>query len=249
VHSLVVEAESQSRGIGKALLTGIDRAGVALMDGGGALLAAEVLELNPAFRFYEKQGFFPVSYVTALPTKPTYALPKGYAARRAIAGDASILAKLDRVLAERRFQQGDPRWDLPRAVDSKEIGLLAEHLARDSQSTNSREIVVEDPAGVVRASACLAVSPLEYPFRLGRRACLGRLSIEPGFPIEPFVEAVLAEGARLASLQGAERMEVTDLPSPESMLYRATLVVGARPWSRIMCRPVEPPSEASLSAR
>ena len=62
VRSLIVSARARTRGAGRALLDGL--AGVArqLSRGAPVVLAAEVLEPNPAHAFYATVGYSPVSW-------------------------------------------------------------------------------------------------------------------------------------------------------------------------------------------
>lgn len=238
VRSLIVSASARSRGAGRALLEGL--AGVArqLSRGAVVVMAAEVLEPNPAHTFYANVGYAPVSWTArvvtegALPDAPDEPLT----ARLAVPGDALPIAMLDPALAARRRAQGDIRFDRPRAVDATFVGALAAHLARPSGAQDQCELVVVDPGGMVRASASLTVMSLDPPFLPARRGLLGRFAVDPAMDPRPLVGPLVRLGRRLAHQRGAATLELTDLDPPRGPLNSAALAAGAVPWSRIVER-------------
>jgi GNAT superfamily N-acetyltransferase len=246
VRSLIVSSRARTRGAGRALLEGL--AGVArqLSRGAPVVLAAEVLEPNPAHAFYTNVGYTPVSWTARVPTAggsydpvaTDYGRePEGglYVARVATPNDALPIALLDPALAARRRAQGDIRFDRPRAVDATFVGALAAHLARPNASDQS-ELVAVDASGVVRASASLTVMSLDPPFLPARRGLLGRFAMDPALDARPLVGALVRLGRRLALVRGAATLELTDLDPPGHPLNEGATRVGAMPWSRIVER-------------
>jgi len=237
VRSLIVSGRSRTRGAGRALLEGL--AGVArqLSRGAPVVLAAEVLEPNPAHAFYRNVGYAPVSWTARIGTdgavEPSSFDP--YVARIATPNDALPIALLDPALAARRRAQGDIRFDRPRAVDATFVGALAAHLARAGASDQS-ELVAVDPGGMVRASASLTVMSLDPPFLPARRGLLGRFAVDPALDPRPLVGALMRLGRRLALVRGAATLELTDLDPPGHPLHEGALRVGGLPWSRIVQR-------------
>src|SRR5690606_26139923 len=128
--------------VGRALLEALAEVARHMGRGAPVVLAAEVLEPNPAHAFYAKIGYAPVSWSARLSTSDTDDTPLSprgtgrgltigpWTARQATPDDAIEIALLDPALAARRRQQGDVRFDRPRAVDATFIGALASHLAR-----------------------------------------------------------------------------------------------------------------------
>jgi GNAT superfamily N-acetyltransferase len=237
VRSLIVSSTSRTRGAGRALLEGL--AGVArqLSRGAPVVLAAEVLEPNPAHTFYRNVGYAPVSWTGRIGTDnaPDASPYDPYVARVATPNDALPVALLDPALAARRRAQGDLRFDRPRAVDATFVGALAAHLARPSASDQS-ELVAVDHGGMVRASASLTVMSLDPPFLPARRGLLGRFAMDPALDPRPLVAALVRLGRRLASLRGAATLELTDLDAPGQSIHEGAMQVGAVPWSRIVER-------------
>lgn len=241
VRSLIVSSRARTRGAGRALLEGL--AGVArqLSRGAPVVLAAEVLEPNPAHVFYANVGYTPVSWTARVTTDgaqdlpPPFDLGSPYAARIATSNDALPIALLDPALAARRRAQGDLRFDRPRAVDATFVGALAAHLARPN-ATDQNELVAVDHGGVVRASASLTVMSLDPPFLPARRGLLGRFAMDPALDPRPLIGALVRLGRRLALLRGAATLELTDLDPPSHALNEGALRVGAVPWSRIVER-------------
>ena len=237
VRSLIVSAQARSRGAGRALLEGLADVARQLSRGAPVVLAAEVLEPNPAHSFYANVGYTPVSWTGRIPTGgvPEASPHEPYVARVASPNDALPIALLDPALAARRRSQGDLRFDRPRAVDATFVGALAAHLARPSASDQS-ELVAVDAGGLVRASASLTVMSLDPPFLPARRGLLGRFATDPALDPRPMVAALVRLGRRLAYVRGAGTLELTDLDPPGQPINEGAMAVGARPWSRIVER-------------
>ena len=237
VRSLIVSSRARSRGAGRALLEGL--AGVArqLSRGAPVVLAAEVLEPNPAHAFYANVGYTPVSWTARVLTEGSLepAAFEPYTARIATPNDALPVALLDPALAARRRSQGDIRFDRPRAVDATFVGALAAHLARPNASDQS-ELVAVDAGGMVRASASLTVMSLDPPFLPARRGLLGRFAVDPALDPRPLVAVLIRLGRRLALVRGASTLELTDLDAPGHAIHEGARLVGAAPWSRIVER-------------
>ncbi|MDB4946014.1 MAG: hypothetical protein JWP97_5548 [Labilithrix sp.] len=237
VRSLIVSERSRVRGAGRALLAGLAGVAKQLSRGAPVVLAAEVLEPNPAHAFYRVVGYTPVSWTARIATEgattPTGSEP--YVARVATPNDALPIALLDPALAARRRAQGDIRFDRPRAVDATFVGALAAHLARPT-ATDQSEIVALDQAGVVRASASLTVMSLDPPFLPARRGLLGRFAVDPALDPRPLMAALVRLGRRLALLRGAATLELTDLDAPGGGLHDGAMATGAVAWSRIVER-------------
>ena len=242
VRSLVVAPRARNCGAGSALLAGLGRAAVDVACG-PTVLAAEVLEPNPAHSFYAQCGYAPVAYNLRRATAP-FAGPGAVApmgrptwpsrARVAQPRDALAIAILEAALAQRRKRIGDARFDPPRAVDASWLGAITAHLQSGSQMPV--DLVALDAAGAVRASATLLVMTLDPPFLPVRRAALTRTSVDPALDPTPLVTELVELAAQLASRWGAETIEITDLPPPGSPLHEAALRTGATPWSRVVTR-------------
>ena len=133
VRSLIVRARTRAAGLGRALLDELALTAKRLGRGGPVVLAAEVLEPNPAHAFYVKCAYTPVSYNQRIVTSLGAAAPVGgygMVARVADPRDALAIAMLESTLAARRRAAGDVRLDRPRAVDATLVGAIAAHLAR-----------------------------------------------------------------------------------------------------------------------
>lgn len=241
VRSLIVRAGMRGTGLGRALLDELALTGKRMGRGSQVVLAAEVLEPNPAHSFYAKCGYVPVSYNQRIVTSLGAAAPVGghggsgppMGARIADPRDALAIALLESTLAARRRAAGDLRFDRPRAVDATLVGGIAAHLGRAVAGEPS-ELVAVDARGNLRGSATLAVALLEPPFLPVKRAILGRFAIDPASDPGACVAALVALGSRLAASRGAPTMELTDLTPPGAVLYDAALATGARPWSRVV---------------
>jgi GNAT superfamily N-acetyltransferase len=238
VRSLVVTRSAHHGGVGRALLATLARVASQSVLGSPTVLAAEVLERNPAQSFYVRVGYAPVAYCVRFEPDPTpvgAVNRAGCVARIADPKDALAVAMLDAALANRRRGQGDMRFDRPRQVDATVLGAIAAHLGRP-RGTPPTELVVTDPSGVVRASATFVVAWLDPPFLPTHRALLARVSVDPAAPAAPLVAPLVELGRRLAARYGAPWLEVTDLPAPGGAMYDAALALGGEPWSRIVCK-------------
>ncbi len=51
---------------------------------------------------------------------------------------------------------------------------------------------------------------------------------------------LLALACKMAAARGARAVELTDLSSPRTDMYDATLACGAKPWSRVVLRLAAP---------
>ncbi|MBX3208623.1 MAG: GNAT family N-acetyltransferase [Labilithrix sp.] len=239
VRSLIVSTRTRSRGVGRALLDALAQVARHMSRGAPVVMAAEVLEPNPAHAFYAKVGYAPVSWTARLGTDGADDPGAGrgpWSARLATPDDALAIAMLDPSLAARRRGQGDVRFDRPRAVDATFVGALAAHLARPVDALDQCELVVVDEHQVVRGSASLSVMSLDPPFVPARRGLLGRFAVDPALDPRPLVAPLVRLGRRLAHLRGAATLELTDLDPPASPLNEGALATGARPWSRIVER-------------
>ncbi|HEY2513424.1 MAG TPA: GNAT family N-acetyltransferase, partial [Polyangiaceae bacterium] len=236
VRSLIVHAATRVGGLGRALLDELAHTARRMGRGASIVLAAEVLEPNPAHGFYAKCGYLPLSYNQRIVTSLGAAAPvggQGMGARVADPKDALAIAVLEATLAARRRAAGDIRFDRPRSVDATMVGGIAAHLGRAAAGDPS-ELVAVDSRGDVRGSATLAVALLEPPFLPVKRAILGRFAIDPACAPRGCVAALVALGSRLAASRGAPTMELTDLTAPGTPLYEAALATGAKPWSRVV---------------
>ena len=240
VRSLIVSSRTRSRGVGRALLESLAQVARHMSRGAPVVMAAEVLEPNPAHAFYAKVGYMPVSWTARLSTDSTDDLPasdgRTWTARLATPDDALAIAMLDPALAARRRSQGDVRFDRPRAVDATFVGALAAHLARPAGALDQCELVIVDESRVVRGSASLTVMSLDPPFVPARRGLLGRFAVDPAIDPRPLVAPLVRLGRRLAFMRGAATLELTDLDPPSGPLHAGALATGALPWSRIVER-------------
>jgi GNAT superfamily N-acetyltransferase len=246
VRSLIVGSWARGAGLGRALLDGLADAVARLARNAGVILAAEVLEPNPAQGFYARLGYVPVSWSLRVSTDsravaPSAARssvsPESFTARVAEPRDALALCILDTTLATRRRALGDNRFDKPRGVDATTVAAIATHLAqRQGPPHDSVEIVTTDGSGQVRASATFAVGSLDAPFLPSRRALLGRFATDPALDATVVAAPMITFAARLAAQRGAAAMELTDLPQPSTPLYQAGILCGAAPWSRILTK-------------
>lgn len=241
VRSLVVSQDARHLGAARLLLARLARVARELTLGAPAVLAAEVLEDNPAMAFYAKLGFRTPTYAMRLPTDRGQALPFALdVARLAQPRDALALTFLEANLAERRRAAGDCRFDPPRALDASVVDAIARHLERAEtrQRLDPAELAVVDRRGIPRASGTLAFATLEPPFLPGVRAILARVSLDACVAPTPTLGPLVRLAARLAHLEGAQHLEIVDLPAPRSALYEAARALGASPWSRVALRDV-----------
>lgn len=238
VRSLIVSESARGSGAGRALLEELSRVAVLRSHGRPMLLAAEVLEANPAQAFYARLGYTPASFSYKLTCAQASLLVEqpGVSARRAESRDATAIAMLEVRLAERRRALGDLRFDRPRAIEAAFIDAIAMHLGARKGPHDSVELVAYDQAGHVHASACVVVSSLDPPFIPTRRALLGRFGVDPAVDPRPFVRALVRAAGRVGVMQGADMLEVTDLDGPGGPLSEAAGLTGAAPWSRVVER-------------
>jgi GNAT superfamily N-acetyltransferase len=251
VRSLIVSVLERHSGAGRALLDGLASTALGLARGGHVVLAAEVLEPNPAYVFYEKIGFAPVSWSTRVDVHPVppssrgsaastgYVAPPhhGFSVRIAHPRDALAVAVLESSLAARRRSLGDVRYDRPRAVDATFVGAIAAHFATAAETPDGPvELVASDRHGNVRASASFAVGNLEAPFIPSRRAVMGRFAVDPALDPQGLIGSMVSCGRRLAAQRSVPYIELTDLTPPGTPVYKATLGANAVPWSRIYCK-------------
>ncbi|MGD0678034.1 MAG: GNAT family N-acetyltransferase [Polyangiaceae bacterium] len=235
VRSLIVGERARRVGAGRALLRGLADAAGARSVGSPCVLAAEVLEPNPAHAFYGRVGFAPVSWSARIDaaTGPT-AAAVGVGARLAVAHDALAIARLEATLAARRRAAGDLRFDRPKAVDATLVQAIAAHLVGDAGDPVT--LVAVDAGGNIRATASFTVQLLEPPFLPLKRALLGRFATDPAHSAHPLVGALVSLGCRMALASGARSVELVDLSAPGSELYDAALAAGATPWSRVVTK-------------
>ena len=237
VRSLIVRSSVRGLGVGRALLEELAAVARQLSRGAPTILAAEVLEPNPAHSFYARVGYAPVSWNARIGSVlPVPGDDAGQGARVALPNDALAIAVLEGALAERRRATGDVRFDRPRAIDATVVGAIAAHLARGCASNEPSELVATDESGIVRASSTLGVASLDPPFLPAKRALLGRFALDPARDPGPLVTPLIRLACRLAAYRGASTVELNDLTAPDTPLYRAVLHAGARPWSRVVAR-------------
>jgi GNAT superfamily N-acetyltransferase len=243
VRSLIVRQAARRLGAGRALLEGLASAARALSRGAPCVLAAEVLEPNPAQSFYTRLGYAPVTWNARVPADVgAAAVPSGpFVARVAGPNDAHAVARLESMLAARRRSGGDVRFDRPRAIDASLVGAIAAHLATVTTEASAamREpasLVVVDPEGDVRGVASFTVHTLEPPFVPLRRALVGRFGLDPAFPAKPLATALMSLGCKLAFGQCAPHVELTDLSPPGTDLHDAAVALGGEGWSRVVLK-------------
>jgi GNAT superfamily N-acetyltransferase len=240
VRSLIVAGRVRGAGVGRALLEGLAETAQAVAPAAPCLLAAEVLEPNPAHAFYARVGFLPVAWSACLDpaTGARGAGPSGgFVARLAGPFDASAVSSLEGFLAERRRAVGDLRFEPPRAIDAALLAAIAAHLAVDAREPlDTATVVAVGRSGAVRGVASVMVQTLDPPFLPVRRALIGRFALDPDCAPLALLGPLVALGCRFAAERGALRVELTDLSGPGSDLYDAALALGARPWSRVVLR-------------
>jgi len=240
VRSLVVAEDGRHVGAARALLDRL--AGVAgeALQGAPCVLAAEVLEDNPAMAFYRKVGFHMPAHSVRMKTEVARDVRPVRPARLAVPQDALPLAFLEGNLAERRRLARDERFDRPRALDAAFVDAIATHLAVASRrgTNDPAELIAVDTRNIPRASATLAFAALDPPFLPGVRAVLSRLSLDATTHPTTVVPGLVALAGRLARLAGAEHLEVVDLPPPGTPTHAALVALGAYPWSKVALRDV-----------
>jgi predicted N-acetyltransferase YhbS len=240
VRSLIVTASMRRSGTGQALLEALAHTVEPLSHELGVVLAAEVLEPNPAQTFYARVGYHPIAWSARIASEARL-VPRPsdgtFSARVADAGDALAVAMLETALAARRRAAGDVRFDRPRAVEATLVGAIAAHLGRAEPGPNDAvELVAVDPQGHVRGSASFAIGSLDPPFVPSKRAVVGRFAVDPALDPKPLMAPLIALGQRIAAQRGAPRVELTDLTAPGSAIYEAAIACGGRPWSRIVTK-------------
>lgn len=240
VRSLVVDPGGRTSGAGRELLRALGHHALAMARAPLVVLAAEVVDVNPAQAFYRKLGYVPVSCNFAADADALAALPESPNVRARIAGpkDAMPIAALEAVLAHRRRQQRDLRFDRPRAIDASLVSIIAAHLSKVMQPQDPVDLVAVDAEGDVRAAATLVVASLDPPFIPAKRGLLGRIAIDPARPPGPYLRELARTAARLSIYRGARRMELTDIDAPGEPLHTAALALGARLWSRVEQRTI-----------
>jgi GNAT superfamily N-acetyltransferase len=240
VRSLIVNAQARGFGAGRALLEALAKTARALSRTSRCVLAAEVLEPNPAHAFYRRVGFTPVAWNACVEAASgARARSESFVARIAGAEDALAIARLEEILAARRRDAGDLRFDRPHAIDAALVTAIAGHLAADAaEHGDSSTLVAVDRSGAVRGAASAIVQTLDPPFVPLRRALVGRFALDPACPPAGLVACLVALGCRFAESRGASRVELTDLSAPGTALYDAALAMGARPWSRVVLESV-----------
>ena len=245
VRSLIVTQRARKLGAGRLLLDELASTARALSAGARCVLAAEVLEANPAQTFYKRLGYVPGSHnariESALGSRANVAARSAggaFSARVALPRDALSLACLEATLAERRRAGGDVRFDRPRAVDATMVGAIAAHLGAEATAPvrDPFTLVALDGEGVVRASAAFTTHALEPPFISMRRALVGRFSVDPAYAPARLVAPIVTLACRMAVAQGAPLVELTDLSGPGTPLHDAALATGAYAWSRVVLK-------------
>jgi len=240
VRSLIVTERARGLGAGRVLLDELASTARLLSSGHPCVLAAEVLDANPAVSFYRRLGYVPASFNSRVDSARGARQATGpTGARVALARDALPLAVLEATLAERRRAAGDIRFDRPRSVDATMVGAIAAHLGAGpgGPAGDASTLVALDASGVVRASAAFTTHTLEPPFLAMRRALVGRFAVDPACSPEPLVASLVALACRMALAQGAPLVELTDLPSPGTSLHEAALAARAEDWSSVVLKP------------
>lgn len=236
VRSLVVDPAYQNRGVGRLLMRELAR--VAKEAAGRAVfLAAEVFDANPARDFYERIGYRYVARTARLSLK--HLTREDISAntnasgrvRPAEGSDALPLALFDQVLARRRIQSGDLRFDRERAVEASMLSAIATYVV--STRKTPTEFVRVSSDGSVLGAATLGTMQLDPPFRPGVRAVLARVSVDVKQPVRDAVASLVRTCAVFARERGASELEITDLPPTPSPLTDAVLFTGAETWSRV----------------
>lgn len=236
VRSLVVGEKARGHGVGAVLLARLGAVAAVEARGARCILAAEVLEANPAHAFYMRLGYAPVAWVMSIDvTRPPSdgGVPR---CRLATPADALPLASLEMALASRRASVPDPRFEGPGTVDVALVRVIASYIAETQRSEKGpKELVAVDDEGRLLASATLITLPLEPPFVVGQRALLGRFALAPRVAALPALAALVRKGCEHARHRGARSLELTDLTAPGTELHDAAVTIGARSWSQVLC--------------
>jgi len=242
VRSLVVSEHARKLGAGRALLDALAGCARSLSAGATCVLAAEVLERNPAHGFYAKVGYTQVAWSARIGAEQgALASADGgrpLRARVAVPRDALAIARLEMMLAARRRTCGDARFDRPRMLDATAVAAIAAQLASDAPASlrEPAVLVVCDEAGMVRGSASFTVHTLEPPFLPLRRALFGRFALDTGSSTAAMLLPLVALACKLALSRGATLVELSDLSPPGTELHDAALATGAYAWSRVVIK-------------
>ncbi len=234
VRSLIVRHDARGTGAGQALLGELGRAAFEWSRRRGVVLAAEVLERNPASAFYDRVGYEALTWSLRVDLPVSVRLDSRFRARQAHPRDAFDLARLDGLLAERRRTMRDTRYDPPRSVDAAHVESIAAYL--EQPSPGATDIVVIGERSRVCASATVSVSFLEAPFLPQRRATLSRFAFDPELDIDVLMAALVKGAGDRALALAAGTLELVDLSAPGTPLHRATSTIGGREWSRVFAR-------------
>ncbi len=237
VRSLIVKRAARGLGAGVALLDELARVAFEWSRRRGVVLAAEVLNRNPARAFYHRVGYQTLTWSTRVTLPVQQGQGTKYRARLAHARDAFDLARLDGLLADRRRRMRDVRYDPPRSVDAAHVESIAAYL--EQPSAGASDVVVIDEQSRVRASATVSVSFLESPFLPQRRATLSRFAVDPESDVDAVMAAMVKGAGERAGNLAANTMELVDLSAPDTALYRATCALGASAWSEVFARIVK----------
>jgi GNAT superfamily N-acetyltransferase len=239
VRSLVVATDARAIGVGRTLLAELGRV-ARIATRGPTVLVAEVLESNPAQKFYVNAGYTCIANHVRAPIStsaagvPAASTPNALRFRPAGPNDAWQLAIADVHLATRRIQCGELRYDKPKPLDATTVGFISAHLSANYK--DPADYVLATAAGNVLATASLAFHNLESPFMPGRRAVLGRIVHTQTTSSAAVLAAFLAPMRQLIAARGARTVELCDLGKVGNPLHNAALEVGAVPWSRIMSK-------------
>jgi GNAT superfamily N-acetyltransferase len=248
VRSLIVTERARELGVGRILMRALAASARIVAKGSPCVLAAEVLEPNPARQFYERLGYGVIGHSARVEAAKGARMiidwPGCPVARVALSSDASAIARLDGMLAARRRAAGDVRFDPPRGASAQAIGTDAVLNPTDAgaasdaagKPTNPAVLVSIDDRGVVRGGAFFVMQTLELPFLPMRRAFVGRFALDPVCTVEPTMVSLVALACRLAVVEGARYVEVADLSPPGTELYEAARVAAAAPWSRTLTK-------------
>jgi hypothetical protein len=227
-------------GVGRALLDSLAAVARGRLGGASGVLAAEVLERNPARAFYARLGYAPVAWTARVAVGHRVAGCPPIVVRHAAPQDAPAIARLEAGLAARRRAAGDVRFDPPWAIDASLVQAIASQVSASASPSGRgpRSVVAVDGAGFVRAAATFSVQLLDPPFASVRRALLGRFALESSDSVAAVVEALVSFACQLAASQGALCLELADLSAPGTELYEAALASGATSWSSVVTRVV-----------
>lgn len=246
VRSLIVTERARGLGVGRTLLEALRASARILSQGLQCVLAAEVLEPNPALAFYTRLGYRPIAHCARIEAAKGAAGPGSSPgcppARVALQRDVPAIAWLDGMLAARRRACGDVRFDPPQAGSAVAVTPHGEPRAADASGRsdaggnlpNPAVLLSIDDQGAVRGGAFFVAQTLEPPFVALRRAFVGRFAVDPSASAASTMTSLIALACRMALIEGARYVEVADLPAPGTELYEAAMAAGAAPWSRVV---------------